>query len=292
MAAESLPGPRFVRYFGPVLSALADLGGSGRPAEVAAKVAGALNITEAELAETIESGTPRFMNQVRWARFYLAKAGLIDASRRGVWSLTDSGRVAIPMSHSKAVELFKTVHQTFAEAGVEAETEDTPEAPSLSGPPTSAVPYRQALATRIKALSATGFERFCQRLLREAGFAEVTVTGRSGDGGIDGIGVLQVGRLVTFKVLFQCKRYTSSASVAPSHVRDFRGAMQGRADKGIILTTGTFTTDARKEAVRDGVPPIELVDGEALLDMCEEFEVGLKPHQTFVMDDALFTEIE
>jgi len=130
----------------------------------------------------------------------------------------------------------------------------------------------------------------CQRLLRESGFQNVIVTGRSGDGGIDGHGVLEVNPLVTFRVLFQCKRYGDKNSVTPSQVRDFRGAMQGRADKGLILTTGTFTGDARKEATRDGVPPIELVDGEKLVAMFERAELGLREVKTFEVDDAFFEE--
>jgi restriction system protein len=125
-------------------------------------------------------------------------------------------------------------------------------------------------------------------LLRESGFEEVTITGRSGDGGIDGIGLLQVNPLVSFKVLFQCKRYTGS--VTPSQVRDFRGATMGRADKGIIITTGSFPSDARKEAVRDGVPPIELVDGEKLVSMLEQLELGLKPKRTFEIDASFFDQ--
>jgi restriction system protein len=115
----------------------------------------------------------------------------------------------------------------------------------------------------MQSLPPDGFERLCQRILRESGFQQVVVTGRSGDGGIDGVGVLQMNPFVSFNVLFQCKRY--QGAVSPSQIRDFRGAMVGRADKGIIMTTGTFTLDAKKEARRDGVPPIELVDGEALL---------------------------
>jgi restriction system protein len=147
---------------------------------------------------------------------------------------------------------------------------------------------REELAQTLQSLPAAGFERFCQRLLRESGFQEVTITGRSGDGGIDGIGILQVNALVSFKVLFQCKKY--AGSVTPSHVRDFRGAMTGRADKGIIITTGSFTSDARKEAVRDGAPPIELVDGEKLAGMLEKLELGLRPRQTFEIDAQFFEE--
>jgi restriction system protein len=139
-------------------------------------------------------------------------------------------------------------------------------------------------------LPASGFERLSQRLLREAGFTQVVVTGQSDDGGIDGHGTLQINPLLSFKVLFQCKKYAKS--VSPSHVRDFRGAMAGRADKGIIITTGTFTTEARREGSRDGVPPIDLIDGEKLVDMLERLELGLKPVTTYEIDESFFAEFK
>jgi restriction system protein len=135
-------------------------------------------------------------------------------------------------------------------------------------------------------LSPSGFERICQRLLREAGFEKVEVTGRSGDGGIDGNGVLQLNPFVSFQVLFQCKRY--EGNVTASQVRDFRGAMMGRAEKGIILTTGRFTADAEREATRDGVQPIELVDGDKLVSMFEQLELGMRPQTVYEVDEAFF----
>jgi restriction system protein len=163
--------------------------------------------------------------------------------------------------------------------------ESSPEAAVAARAPLN---HRAGLLAILRALPASGFERLCQRLLRESGFQNVTVTGRSGDGGLDGNGVVEVNAFVSFRVLFQCKRY--SGAVTPAQVRDFRGAMQGRADKGIILTTGTFTAEARREAVRDGVPPIELVDGEKLLDMFEKLELGLKPRAVFDIDDSFFED--
>jgi restriction system protein len=150
--------------------------------------------------------------------------------------------------------------------------------------------YKTELLTLIGKMSPSSFERICQRLLRESGFEQVTVTGRSRDGGIDGIGVLKVNLFVAFKVLFQCKRYTDA--VGPSVVRDFRGAMQGRADKGIILTTSTFTAEATKESVRDGVPPIELVDGERLIELFVSLELGLVPRTTYDIDFGFFSRFE
>jgi restriction system protein len=116
------------------------------------------------------------------------------------------------------------------------------------------------------------------------------VTGKSGDGGIDGIGRLQVNPMVSTKVLFQCKRYVGS--VGSKEVRDFRGAMSGRSENGIIITTGSFTTDARQEAVRDGVAPIELVDGGRLVALCEDLRLGLTPVTTFKVESLFFSEFE
>ncbi len=117
------------------------------------------------------------------------------------------------------------------------------------------------------------FERLCQRLLRESGFVEVRVTGRSGDGGIDGVGRVKIGGLLGFPIVFQCKRY--QGSVSSNLVREFRGAMMGRSERGLIITTGTFTRDARQEATRDGVPPIDLLDGEELTEKLKELQLGI-----------------
>jgi len=139
-------------------------------------------------------------------------------------------------------------------------------------------------------LTPAGFEKLCQRLLRESGFSQVKVTGKSGDGGIDGYGVLELNPLMSFKVLFQSKRYKDVVST--DKIRDFRGAMAGRADKGIIITTGRFTQDAKNEAVRDGVPPIELVDGDKLVTMFEKLEFGLIPRTVYDIDLDFFKEFQ
>ena len=146
--------------------------------------------------------------------------------------------------------------------------------------------YHSAFIEKLKSISPAAFERFCQGLLREVGFESVEVTGKSGDGGIDGIGLLQVNPLLSLRTLFQCKRYGDSVS-SPT-IRNFRGAMAGRSDYGIILTTGTFTSDARKEATRDGVPAIELVDGERIVDLCEKFGLGLRKRTIFEIDESFF----
>ena len=284
---KSRKGPQFVRYIGPTVEALKELGGSGQPAEVMDWIMDALDVTDEHQLEVLSSGQTRFANQVHWARFYLSKAGYIDSSQRGVWSLTKKG-LSTTINHDMALVIFREVQEDIKrDKELEAEfQEDESEMEGLE--PEDPRDYRIRLMEMLMGLPASGFERLCQRILRESGFQEVKVTGRTGDGGIDGNGILQINPFVSFQVLFQCKRYSGSVSV--SQIRDFRGAMMGRADKGIILTTGTFTKDAKGEAVRDGVPPIELVNGDKLLDMLEELELGLRPITSYEVDVDFFEE--
>jgi restriction system protein len=289
-------GPKFVQFFSPILESLKELGGSGRPSEVRNAISKQLNISEQDRTELLSGGAPRFDNQVAWARFYLVKAGLVDSSKRGVWSLSDKGRDINALSFDAAMTIFRQIRLEFQSEKDSQENISPINEPDEEtiAPNDTAVSddslYRKNLLDVLMSLPPSGFERLCQRLLRESGFEQVIVTGRSGDGGIDGQGILQINPFVSFKVLFQCKRYSGTVSV--SQVRDFRGAMMGRADKGIILTTGTFTSDSQKEAVRDGVPPIELVNGEKLLDMFEDLELGLVPRTTYNIDFHFFKEFQ
>ncbi len=281
-------GTKFLKFFGPLLDALRKLGGSGTPDEVVEQIAADLQISDDVQNELLPSGSPRFRNQVAWARFYLVREGLLDSSKRGVWSLTEAGRAA-HLSVQQARDIFSKWVKIFDEQRRSKAAIEEPIAEQVaegSGAPSK--DYRAEALEILLALPPSGFERLAQRFLRESGFTQVVVTGQSNDGGIDGYGTLQINPLVSFKVLFQCKRYAKS--VSPSHVRDFRGAMAGRADKGIIITTGTFTTEARREASRDGVPPIELIDGEKLLDMLENLELGLLPVTTYEVSHAFFNE--
>jgi len=278
-------GPVFIRFFRPILESLRSSGGTGTASEIVDRSIENAKITETEQEAVNKNGQSKVKNQVHWARQYLAWGGYLDSSRRGVWSLTDKGRSS-DITAIDALNLFKTVHKSVASKKQDIKIGPDENEPLITEDEIE--DHRSKLIEIIKDLPPEGFERLCQRLLRESGFQQVTVTGKSGDGGIDGIGTLKVNPFVSFNVLFQCKRY--DGTVTPSKVRDFRGAMMGRADKGIIITTGTFTLEAKKEARRDGVPPIEIVDGDALIDMFEELELGLIPKRTFDVDEKFFEE--
>jgi restriction system protein len=293
-----LADSKFANYINPVIEAINALGGSARPQEVYKYISKALNLPDEILNLEKKSGGSKFENQVAWARFYLVKAGIVDSSRHGVWSLTDKGRKITSLDNKEVQGLIKEVQAQYAPSTstVQHQPKNIIKKSLLTSaedltedePPAEISNYREELLRIILGIPPVGFERLCQRLLRESGFQEVTVTQRSGDGGIDGIGILQINPFVSFKVLFQSKRY--AGSVGAPQIRDFRGAMMGRADKGIIITTGSFTSEAKREAIRDGVPPIELVDGEKLLDLFEQLELGLKPRITYDIDPTFFED--
>ncbi|WP_371750657.1 restriction endonuclease [Mycobacteroides sp. LB1] len=202
-----------------------------------------------------------------WARSYLKGMGLAENSRRGVWSLTAGGR-------SVTEPEIEPLRQKYIAAGRKPRkhkaADDAP-GPNLTGPGTEES-WQDELLDALMQMEPAAFERLAQRFLREAGLTNTRVTGKSGDGGIDGVGVYRLS-LVSFPVHFQCKRYRGS--VGPGAVRDFRGAMMGRGDKGLIITTGTFTADAKAEDDRDGVPPLDLIDGARLCELLKEFEMGV-----------------
>lgn len=281
----------FVRWFAPLLQALKDLGGSAAPREASERVAEIERVPDALRNEVLRSGQERFHNQVCWARQYLVWEGLIDSGKRGVWTLTSKG-LNTQLDANSAREIF--LEQVRKRAAIrkppaiasdstldsDDKPEDTPQSDEDAG--------LQSFLRVVKGLSPNGFERLSMRLLREAGFERVSVTGRSNDGGIDGVGVLQLNDLVSFNVVFQCKKW--EASVPPKEVRDLRGAMAGRAEKGIFLTTSIFTSNARAEAERPGAAPIELVDGEKLFEMFKRYELGLRPRTVFDIDLAFFEQ--
>ena len=266
--------PRVPDLFVPVLKALDGLGGSASNDEINDRVAEVLALPAEVRAYIHKDGPlPKVDYRCAWARSWLKNAGLVENSGRGVWALTGEGRTAL--AGGDELGLVKRVRQaSYALRKGFALVEDAP--PGTEDPSTSsheAVGWRERLLLALGDLHPAAFERLCQRLLREAGFTRVEVTGKSCDGGIDGTGVIRM-NLLSFQVIFQCKRW--KGSVGASTVRDFRGAMVGRADKGLILTTGAFTADARREATRDGAPAIDLVDGDALCDLLKAHKIGVK----------------
>jgi restriction system protein len=241
--------------------------------------------------------------RLAWARTYLKGMGLLTNSSRAVWSLTEAGlRLINDPSldddlRDKRLQVMRLDYYKSKASAKSPAVDGTPKTapePDLADPEIEAADWKAQVIAVLTSpeFSPASFERLSQRLLREADFESVTVTGRSGDQGIDGVGVYRLG-LLTFPVFFQCKRY--SGAVDPHHVRDFRGAMAGRGEKGLLITTGRFTTEAKREASRDGATPIELIDGERLCDLLKQYRLGIETRtrtvEDVIVDQRFFHEL-
>ncbi|MGA8744530.1 MAG: restriction endonuclease [Solirubrobacterales bacterium] len=273
MTEDSAQIPPYTELLWPTLCAVRELGHSARLEEIDERVIEREGFSEAQQAVLHNDG-PRSQLEYRlgWARTYLKGMGALANTARAVWETTPLGRELTEAEIEPLLREFRTARQTKRRDKREAATAAGAELhPDDEDAQTEG--WREELLSLMLEMSPAGFEQLAQRLLRGAGFINTTVTGRSGDGGIDGVGVYRLS-LVSFPVFFQCKRYRGT--VGPEKVRDFRGAMAGRGDKGLLITTGTFTAEAKREATRDGAPPIDMIDGERLCDLLKEHHLGVK----------------
>jgi restriction system protein len=267
--------PPYNELMWPTLLAVKILGHSAKNHEIDELVIEEEDFSDEQIAVLHNDG-PRSELEYRlaWARTYLKRIDALDNPVRGTWVTTQRGRTIgreeVELLWKAALERRakerRQKRKAASEAGADPDLIDGEAEAEAEG-------WREELLAALLEMAPAKFERLSQRLLREAGFVDTEVKGRSGDGGIDGVGVLQVS-LVSFPVIFQCKRYRGS--VGPAAVRDLRGAMQGRVDRGLLITTGTFTKGAREEATRDGVPPIELIDSERLCDLLKQHRLGVE----------------
>lgn len=277
----------FVKWFSPLLNSLKDLGGSGRPKEITEYIANKMKIPDTQLEETTKTGIPRFYNQVAWARQYLVWEGLLDNSKKGIWTLTPKGFETI-LDDEKSHDIFLKWVRIHLKTRKKSDDKDIIKEQEQSEPEEVEHSLTPTLLEILQSVTHKGFEIICKRLLREHGFENVFVTGASHDGGIDGYGTLELNPFISMKVLFQCKRYKGTVSRA--QVGDFRNAMIGRAEKGLMITTGIFSEDAKREASREGAPPIELIDGKKLVELFETAELGVKPKTIYEIDLTFFEQ--
>jgi restriction system protein len=286
----------------PTLKVVTELGGSASIGEIVEMVVKRESFSEAQQAVLHNDGPTTEINyRLAWARSYLKAMGLLTNSARGIWTLTDDGTALVTdpstgddqrRDHVRKlwmayVSELRAKRRTKVEGGGSPQS-DEPKPDNLDQEQS----WKEQLLGYLIDMLPDAFERLASRLLREADFDSVNVTGKSSDGGIDGLGVYRLG-LVSFPVFFQCKRY--QGSVGASAVRDFRGAMTGRGDKGLLITTGTFTAEAKKEATRDGAPPIDLIDGDRLCDLLKKYELGVqtvtRTVEDITVDRSFFSDV-
>ena len=279
--------PNYATLIEATFSALKMLGGSGKNDEINSKVAEILELSnEVQDIPHLNSSSLSEVNyRCAWARTILKNYGALENSARSVWTIKpeftsiDSVDGAIVEKFrnikSEKTQKFNTAEEKMEEQGV-----DVPE---------EVKPWRKHLYEVLINMDPYGFERLTQRVLRECGFTNVVVTKKSGDGGIDGTGKLKINGIFSFNIAFQCKRY--QGSVGAGDIRDFRGSLTTDIEKGVFITTGSFSKPAIEEASNPGKQQIDLIDGEEFITKLAEFGIGVKEVKDYEIDEQFFAKI-
>lgn len=280
--------------------------------DVAAKIADDLGLTEAEREELIPSGRQRlFYNRLAWAKFHMAKAGLIDSPFRGRFSASEAGRALLATNPSMIdTSLLKTysTYSEFIAHTAPVETNDTKA--SAVAVSSTATPEEQIeaahgvlyaavktdLLQRILDNSPSFFERVIVDLLVAMGYGgshdnAALRLGKSSDGGIDG--VIDEDRLGLDRIYVQAKRYASDIGVGRPAIQGFVGSLVGvGATKGVFVTTSTFSSHA-VEYVRHLPQRVVLIDGDRLCELMIEHGVGVRVSRTIAVkrvDEDFFVD--
>ncbi|MCI9125964.1 MAG: restriction endonuclease [Eubacterium sp.] len=293
--------PRYTELISPTYDALIQLGGSGTNKEIYEKVIENLNLTEEVIDEPHLESTnlSEVEYQLAWARTYLKNYGVIVNSARSVWSITSEFASRKKIDVKEIIEYTVQKNAMKRKMSVEPKSnekgknEENPEDEIVDNDevefPEEVKPWRRHLAEVLQNMDPYGFERLSQRLLRECGFTQVSVTKKSVDGGIDGVGKLKINGIFSFNIAFQCKRY--KGSVPSSDIRDFRGSLTTDIEKGVFITTGTFSKAAKDEATTSGKKVIDLIDGEEFVSKLAEYSIGVKEVKTYEIDEEFFEKI-
>ena len=276
--------PSYKHFFEPTLKALDLLGGSGSNEEIYKKVLEITNLPKDVVEEMHTFTMSEVEYKLMWARTYLKNFGAVENSKQGVWALTVKGAKMLKSGEINPKEISQFTNKKHGQETSEAdsETDDVPEEEKKD--------WREQISDILRNMNPYSFEKLAQRLLRECGFSEVRVTKKSGDGGIDGTGKLRIQGIFSFNVAFQCKRY--KGKVGAEEIRNFRGSLEQNIEKGVLITTGSFTPDAKEEASKPGRRLIDLMDGEELIDKLAEYNIGLKEVKLYEIDEDFFNSLD
>ncbi len=293
MTREKILAPRYNFLIEPTFLAIRELGGSATNDEIRDKVIDLLNLPDDVVDAPYEGKAPSRTDleyQLAWARTYLKRYGAIENTQRGVWMITPEFSEVHSVDAKKliknvALKKNKNSDKNLIKKNLQ---DDDPSNDGVDAPE-ELEPWKVEIADVIHNMNPFAFERLAQLLLRECGFSQVIVTKKTGDGGIDGTGKLKINGIFSFNVAFQCKRYTNSVSA--KEIRDFRGALTANIEKGVFITTGTFTKAAREEASDTAKQQIDLIDGEEFIDKLIEYRLGIHEKNIYEVDKEFFKNV-
>lgn len=279
ISKKKCPGYQF--FIKPTIDALYQLGGSGANSEIYKKVIKNTNLSEDVIDEMHSFTMTEVEYKLMWARTYLKNYGAVENSKQGVWVLTAKGAALAKLADLDVKEIVRFTNNKNGATKNNGSESDTPTEPKG---------WREQITDILLSMSPYAFEKLAQRLLRECGFSDVEVTKKSGDGGIDGTGKLRINGIFSFNVAFQCKRY--KGAVGAPEIRDFRGSLSTNIEKGVLITTGSFTRAALAEASSEGKRLIDLMDGEELLNKLAEYGIGLNEVKSYEVDMDFFNSLD
>jgi len=283
--------PSYSDLINPTISALQSLGGSGNVDEIYNEVLKEINLSDEiiDFQHSEKSSQNEIQYRLAWARTYLKNYGIIDNSSRSVWVILPQYKDITSVDVDDCVTKVRSMFGKKENLDIENPKQDYNLEDDCLELPEEIKPWRVRLHDVLLLMDPYAFERLTQRLLRECGFSQVEVTKKSGDGGIDGFGRLMINGLFSFKVAFQCKRY--SGNVPSSDIRDFRGSLTTDVEKALFIITGSFSKPAKEEAMTQGKIQIDLVDGEDFISRLAEYKIGVKPITDYEIDESYFAKI-
>ena len=289
--------PKQADLYWPVIQAFKELH-SSRQEQLVEKVCTDINLSERDISILHGKGpTTEISYRISWVKDSLKRVGILETPERGLWTLTKKGRHIVSEKEAKGLRsevraLIKKQRKITYGTKKRASRKS---APDDQGPEYLDEAWKGEILDAVRSMTPSAFEWLATLLLSKSDFHDLVVTQQTRDGGIDVQGFMKEGKgIVRRPVLVQCKRYNERKKVAPKEIRDFRGAVEGRAEIGIFITCGKYSDDARKEAVREGAIRINLVDGEQLADMLKKAELGVKVEEReyVTVKPEFFAEIE
>lgn len=284
--------PTFEQLINPCFIAINNLGGSASNDEIYDEVVKQLTLPETVL-DVLQPGhgtMSKVAYNLAWARTYLKKYGAIVNIARSIWAITSEFSDIKDVDARAVVEFVRNLEAQSANKNAKQENKKKEDISWVSEDeePEEISSWRVRMLEILQNMNPYGFERFVQLLLRNCGIDNVEVTKKSGDGGIDGTGQYKLSGIFSFKLAFQCKRYTGN--VGSGEIRDFRGSLSTDIEKAIFVTTGSFSPAAKNEAKSPGKKPIDLMDGEMLIDKIAELKLGVSPKTVYEIDDKFYAQ--
>lgn len=296
--------PGYQEFMFPILKYMYD-GKEYHRKDIYENIAIAFKFTDEQLEEMLPSGKLVYKDRIGWALSYIKQANLVRTTKRACYCITDEGKKLVDKNFTEldtkylydnypAFAAFKNAHKKETNKGTqsptnvaEIEEKETPFEKIVSSANIIKTTICSELLTKILEQTPFFFEQLVVDLLLAMGYGNNredagSATKKTGDGGIDGL--IKEDKLGLDTIYLQAKRYQIDNVIGRPVVQQFAGALlEVRAKKGVFITTSRFSKEAIQYASNQQQATIILIDGEKLVDLMYEYNVGVSPEKTFTI---------